>query len=114
MLAALSLGGFLAPSAVAQDAGPVQPLQIIANSPAAKPPGFQVTAGTAANVAARVPEVRRELAKGPLQRLVAVPGYTDDRIRWQVTYSRDGVRGRRGARRRAHGPRARGLDRAAG
>ena len=89
MLAALSLGGFLAPSAVAQDAGPVQPLQIIADSPAAKPPGFQVTAGTAANVAARVPEVRRELAKGPLQRLVAVPGYTDDRIRWQVTYSRD-------------------------
>ncbi len=33
---------------------------------------------TAADVAARVPEVRRELRQGPLERLVAVPGYTDD------------------------------------
>ena len=90
-LAAVCGGGSLAPAAVAQESAPLQPLHIIATSPEAKPPGFQVTAGRAADVAARVPEVRRERAKGPLERLVAVPGYGDDKYRWQVTYSRDGV-----------------------
>ena len=90
-LAAVFGGGALAPAAVAQESAPLQPLHIIATSPGAKPPGFQVTAGQAANIAARVPEVRRAQAKGPLERLVAVPGYTDDKHRWQVTYSRGGT-----------------------
>jgi Glycosyltransferase family 87 len=88
-VAALALIG--APAAQAQEAETAEPLQIIANGPEAKPPGFHVTAGEAAATAARVPEVREELAKGGLERLVAVPGYTGDPHRWQVTYSRDGT-----------------------
>ena len=38
VIVALVVAGILAPSAVAQDAAPVQPLPIIAKSPAAKPP----------------------------------------------------------------------------
>lgn len=67
------------------------PLEIIANSPEAKPPGFRVSAGAAAAIAERMPEVREQRAEGPgLDRLVAVPGYTGDPHRWQVTYSREG------------------------
>jgi hypothetical protein len=90
-LAALAVTGFSAPSAVAQEAATAEPLQIIANSPDAKPPGFRMSAGEAVAIAERVPEVRREIATGGLDRLVAVPGYTGDPHRWQVTYSRDGV-----------------------
>jgi hypothetical protein len=87
----MALAGFLAPSAVAQQAAPAVPLQIIADSPDAKPPGFRLSAGEAATIAERVSEVRSERAKGPdLDRMVAVPGYTGDPYRWQVTYTRDG------------------------
>jgi hypothetical protein len=90
-LVAMALAGFLAPSAVAQEVAPAEPLQIIADSPGAKPPGFRLTAGKAARIAERVSEVRKELARGRgLDRMVAVPGYTGDPYRWQVTYTRDG------------------------
>ena len=90
LLAGALTGGLAAPAS-AQQVAPSEPLQIIANSPDAKPPGFRLSAGEAVKVAVRVPEVRTQLAKGGLDRLVAVPGYTGDPYRWQVTYSRDGV-----------------------
>jgi hypothetical protein len=88
-VAALAL--VAAPVAQAQEAETAEPLQIIANGPEAKPPGFHVTAGEALAIAERVPEARKELARGGLERLVAVPGYTGDLHRWQVTWSRDGT-----------------------
>jgi hypothetical protein len=91
VLAALAITALPAPAADAEEAAMPEPLQIIANSPDAKPPRFRVSAGAAVAVAVRVPEVREQLAKGPLDRLVAVPGYTGDPYRWQVTYSRDGT-----------------------
>ena len=90
LLAGALTGGPAAPAS-AQQVAPSEPLQIIANSPDAKPPGFRLSAGEAVKIAVRVPEVRTQLAKGGLDRLVAVPGYTGDPYRWQVTYSRDGV-----------------------
>jgi hypothetical protein len=90
-LLGVALAGTLSPSAAAQEVAPSEPLQIIANSPKAKPPGFRVSAGEAVRIAVRVPEVRAALAEGDLDRLVAVPGYTGDPYRWQVTYSRDGT-----------------------
>jgi hypothetical protein len=89
--AALAVVGSGAPAASAQEAATAEPLQIIANSPDAKPPGFRLSAGEAVDVAVRVPEVREELAQGKLDRLVAVPGYTADPYRWQVTYTRAGT-----------------------
>jgi hypothetical protein len=87
----MTLAGIAAPAAVAGEGTSAEPLQIIANSPEAKPPGFRLSAGEAVRVAVRVPEVRRQLAHGQgLERLVAVPGYTGDPYRWQVTYSRHG------------------------
>ena len=94
---------------------PVQPLQIIATSPAAKPPGFQVTAGDGGERRrARRPRCAASSPRARSSALVAVPGYTDDRhpLAGDLQPRRD--RGRRGARRRPHGARARGLDRAAG
>jgi hypothetical protein len=91
-LVAMALAGTLAPAALAQEGASADPLQIIANSPDAKPPGFRLSAGEAVRVAVRVPEVRRELANGQgLERLVAVPRDTGDPYRWQVTYSRHGT-----------------------
>ena len=90
-IVAMALAGALAPSASAQEIEPAMPVQFIASGPEAKPPGFRVSAGEAANTAARVPEVREQLAKGSLERVVAVPAYARQFHRWQVTYSRDGV-----------------------
>ena len=81
-----------APASAQQVRARRQPLQIIATSPDAKPPGFRLSGG-------RSREGRRARARGAhaswrragLDRLVAVPGYTGDPYRWQVTYSRDGT-----------------------
>ena len=74
-----------------QAANAAVPGGTVATSPKVRPPGFRVTAGQAARTAARVREVRRELAKGPgLERQVSVPGYLEDPITWVVTYSRHG------------------------
>lgn len=95
-LGALTLALGLPASAQAGDssqpaANAASPPQTIATSPRDRPPGFRVTAGEAARVAARVKEVRRELARGPaLERRVAVPGYLEGPQRWVVTYSRHG------------------------
>ncbi len=101
-LAALTLvltGALTAPAAAQQGdtaatpaANAAQPRQIIATSPHARPPGFQVTAGQAVRAAVRVAEVRKQLARGRgLERQVSVPGYLEDPYRWVVTYSRHGT-----------------------
>ena len=95
----LAFTGALAVPATAQQGAPTVhqaanaalPGGIVATSPKARPPGFRVTAGEAARVAARVPQVRKELARPPaLERQVGVPGYLEDPYRWVVTYSRNG------------------------
>jgi hypothetical protein len=95
---ALALPGFLAVPAMAQEASTTglkaahaaAPGGVVATAPSDRPPGFHVTAGQAAKTAARVKQVREQLAKGPLQRQVSVPGYLEDPYRWVVTYSRSG------------------------
>jgi hypothetical protein len=77
--------------ALAQEPTPSAPVQIVASGPDERPRGFSLTAGGAVEIAERVPEVRRELADGELERMVAIPAYTGDPYRWQVTYSRDGT-----------------------
>jgi hypothetical protein len=95
----LALTGALTVPAAAQQgdtapqpaANAALPPQTIATSPRDRPPGFRVTAGEAARVAARVKQVRKELARGDgLERRVVVPGYLEDHYRWVVTYSRHG------------------------
>jgi hypothetical protein len=97
-LALALTGGLAVPAAAQQTEAPgadaanaALPDQAIANSPKDRPRGFHVTAGEAVRIAARVKQVRREFARGPLDRQVTVPGYLDDNFRWVVTYSRHGT-----------------------
>src|SRR4051794_23143850 len=89
--AAQPAGAQTAPTGGEQAANAALPGRTVATSPLVKPPGFDITAGRAAKIAARVPEARKELARGPLQREVSVPDYLGDSHRWVVTYSRDGT-----------------------
>jgi Glycosyltransferase family 87 len=91
-LACLTLAACgLAPSAAAQES-PLVPGETYASSGEVRPPGFRLSAGDAVRLAERVPEVRRERSEGGgLDREIAIPGYTGDPHRWQVTYSRDDV-----------------------
>jgi len=77
--------------ASAQNASLV-PLSLPAGSLDNVPAGFSLSARAAIRVADRVPEVRRERARGPLKASAAIPGYVPDRHRWEVGYERAGKR----------------------
>jgi hypothetical protein len=87
---ALILGS--SPPAHAGETAPLTPQQIEPRTLDERPRGFSLSAREAIRIADREPEVRDERDGGAgLRRFVAIPAYTGDPYRWQVTYSRGGI-----------------------